>query len=70
MQEPPIDADELDEDDDVSYDRQLNVGGVSADEYEGAYIDVVLEGGKDYIIVVGASQGTGAYELTLKKMLQ
>ncbi|MEC7987465.1 MAG: hypothetical protein VX278_20030 [Myxococcota bacterium] len=65
-----IDVDESDEDDDATFDRLLNVGGISADGYEGAYIDIELEGGRDYIIVVGATEGTGAYELTLKKMIQ
>ena len=63
-----IDLDEIDEDEDVTYDRLLNVGSVSAEDSEGAYQDIILEGGKDYIIVIGASSGTGPYEFTVKKL--
>lgn len=65
-----IDADEQDEDEDFSYDRIKNTGGQSVDDYEGAYIETTLEGGKEYLIIVGASQGTGAYELNIKKLAQ
>ena len=65
-----IDADEQDEDEDYSYDRIKNTGGQSVDDYEGAYIETTLEGGKEYLIIVGASQGTGAYELNIKKLAQ
>jgi hypothetical protein len=60
-----IDIDEQDEDDDPTLDRKLNVGGVSADDNEGAYIDIELTGGLQYILVVGAS-GEGPYEFTLR----
>ena len=59
---------EQDEDEDPTYDRKLNVGSVSVEGYEGAYIDINLEGGKDYVIVVGASSGVGPYEFTVKKL--
>ena len=65
-----IDSDEIDEDSDYSYDRLINVGGQSVEEHEGAYLSTTLEGGKEYIFVVGASSGTGAYELNLKKVAQ
>ena len=65
-----IDADEIDEDSDFSYDRIENTGGQSVEDYEGAYIEITLEGGKEYIVVVGASAGTGSYELNIKKMAQ
>ena len=65
-----IDYDEQDEDDIFSYDRLQNTGGKSVDDAEGAYIEVSLEGGKDYIIVVGASDGKGPYELNVKKIDQ
>jgi hypothetical protein len=60
-----LDDDETDEDDSVSLDRRLNIGGVSVEEEEGAFIDLVLTGGQQYVLVVGAS-GTGPYELTIK----
>ena len=63
-------ADELDEDDDFSYDRIENTGGQSVEDYEGAYIETTLERGKEYLLIVGASQGTGSYELNIKKMAQ
>ena len=63
-----IDVDQQDEDEDPTYDTRLNVGSVSVDSYEGAFIDIKLEGGKDYVIVVGASSGVGPYEFTVKKL--
>ena len=38
---------------------------MSVDEEEGAYLDLELTGGQQYILVVG-SDGTGPYELTIK----
>ena len=64
------DGDESDEDSDYSYDRLTNVGGQSVDDHEGAYLSATLEGGKEYIFVVGASSGTGGYELNIKKVTQ
>lgn len=63
-----FDMDQTDDDDSVSLDRQLNLGGVSVDEEEGAYIDIELTGGQQYVLVVG-SQGTGPYEFTLKALV-
>ena len=60
-----FDQDQTDDDDSVSLDRQLNLGGVSVDEEEGAYLDMTLTGGQQYILVVG-SEGTGPYELTVQ----
>jgi len=64
-----IDTDQTDDDDAVSLDRKLNLGGVSVDEEEGAYLDLELTGGQQYILVVG-SEGTGPYELTVKARLE
>ena len=60
-----IDVDERDDDDASTFDRRMNVGGVSAEDYEGAYLDITLTGGQQYILVVGG-EGTGPYELTLR----
>ena len=65
-----LDQDETDDDSDYTYNRIGNMGGQSVEEHEGAYIDLTLEGGREYIIVVGASSGTGGYELNLKRNTQ
>ena len=63
-----LDLDQVDDDEAVSLDRKLNLGGVSVDEEEGAYLDLELTGGQQYILVVG-SDGTGPYELTIKAIV-
>ena len=40
--------------------------GKSVEDEEGAFIEATLEGGRDYILVVGASEGKGPYELNVK----
>ena len=60
-----FDQDQTDDDDSVSLDRRLNLGGVSVEEEEGAYLDLELTGGQQYILIVG-SEGTGPYELTVQ----
>ena len=40
----------------------------AVDEEEGAYIDLELTGGQQYILVVG-SDGTGPYELTIQAVV-
>ena len=65
-----IDVDEVDEDDDSTYDRKSNVGSVSAEDGEGAYLEVELEGGREYVIVVGASEGNGPYEFTVQMLTE
>ena len=64
-----FDDDERDSDDAPSYNRQLNLGGTSAEEGEGAYVEASLTGGGTYIIAVGAGDSTGAYELTFKQII-
>jgi hypothetical protein len=60
-----IDVDERDDDDSPTLDRKLNTGGISAEDYEGAYLDIELTGGQQYILVVGG-EGSGPYELTVR----
>ncbi len=64
-----FDQDQTDDDDSVSLNRKLNLGGVSVEEEEGAYLDVTLSGGQQYILVVG-SEGTGPYELTVQAYVE
>ena len=74
-----FDTDEMDTDDNPSYDMNRNLGGSSAYnsdqdmDYEGAYIELDLVGGNDYTFVVGANEGDdgagqGFYELIIKKV--
>jgi hypothetical protein len=65
-----FDDDEHDSDSDASYDRSLNLGGTSAESGEGAYIKTTLTGGGTYILVVGAGDDTGAYELTVQQVIE
>jgi hypothetical protein len=65
-----FDDDEHDSDSDASYDRRLNLGGTSAESGEGAYIKTTLTGGGTYILVVGAGDDTGAYELTVQQVIE
>ena len=60
-----FDLDERDADTDPTLDRRLNVGGVSDADHEGAYLDVELVGGQQYILVVGASDA-GPYEFSVR----
>ena len=64
-----LDVDQTDDDDAVSLDRKLNLGGVSVEEEEGAYLDLELTGGQQYILIVG-SEGTGPYELTVQARIE
>jgi hypothetical protein len=64
-----LDDDEVDDDNSVSLDRVLNIGGVSANDEEGAFLDVTLLGGQQYMLVIGAS-GTGPYELTIRAITE
>lgn len=64
-----FDQDQTDDDDSVSLNRKLNLGGVSVEDEEGAYLDVTLSGGQQYILVVG-SEGTGPYELTVQAYVE
>ena len=61
-----FDQDEIDDDTNYSYDRTQNLGGLSVDSGEGAYLDIILTAGIPYTLVVGASDGEGPYEVTIK----
>ncbi len=63
-----LDQDEIDEDDDFSYDREFNIGGISGTKGEEGYVTVALTGGEQYIIVVGSPGDTGLYELSARQI--
>jgi hypothetical protein len=61
-----LDADELDEDDYPRAIVEIGAGGKSAIGSEDGFVQVTLEGGEQYIIVVAAKTGTGDYELAVQ----
>jgi hypothetical protein len=63
-----FDADTLDEDSNAYVDRAENVGGVSVDSGEEAFLLITLEGGDTYLLIVGGNGTTGTYELSLRQI--
>ncbi|GDX78814.1 hypothetical protein LBMAG42_06250 [Deltaproteobacteria bacterium] len=63
-----LDTDELDEDEDFTFDRSLNTGGLAGVEGEEGFLDVTLVGGEQYLVVVGAGEDEGVYELSLRQI--
>ena len=61
-----FDEDSTDDDDSYSFNRGLNLGGQSWEEGEEAYMVVTLDGGSKYLLIVGAGDDTGSYEMTLQ----
>ena len=61
-----VDLDELDEDETTTVSRAYNLGSVSGDSGEEAFMVAELVGGFQYMIVVGGGTDTGIYELTLQ----
>jgi len=64
-----MDVDTLDDDTDSNYDRARNLGGMADSSGEEAFIEQHLEGGQQYLVIVGAGTYTGAYELEVKQVL-
>lgn len=64
--EDTVDIDELDEDETTTVSRVYNLGSVSGDSGEEAFMVAELVGGFQYMIVVGGGTDTGIYELTLQ----
>jgi hypothetical protein len=58
-----IDQDERDDNEESYFDRTLNIGGKNGSSGEEAFLMKELQGGTDYVIVVGATAGLGTYEL-------
>jgi hypothetical protein len=63
-----FDFDELDSDDESYYDRAAGLGGRSVSVGEEAFYKGTLMGGEQYVIVVGAGTGQGAYELQVREV--
>ena len=63
-----FDFDELDSDDESYYDRAAGLGGRSLSTGEEAFYQGVLSGGEQYVIVIGAGTGQGAYELQVREV--
>ena len=63
-----IDTDERDDDEESYYDRAHNIGGKHGGSGEEAFLKKVLQGGQEYVIVVGATTGIGTYELVVKQL--
>jgi hypothetical protein len=61
-----LDEDELDEDEEPSYSYTDATGGRTGSDGEEAYISTSLEGGRSYLILVGAG-GTGTYEISVRQ---
>ncbi len=61
-----LDVDELDSDDTATSSVLYNTGGRTGDSGEEAYVDVTLRGGATYLLLVGATAGTGSYEFTVR----
>jgi hypothetical protein len=63
-----FDIDELDGDEEASFDLSANAGGTTDLRSEDGYVRLTLTGGRSWTILVGASTGTGPYELTVKEI--
>ena len=64
-----IDEDSIDSDEDPTSVLGDNLGGLSGASSEEAFLEVSLQGGETYVLVVGATDGgTGAYELTIQPL--
>jgi len=63
-----VDEDEIDEDEDATYERHINAGGRSDSSGEDSYLRATLYGGQSYLIVIGGNMDVGAYELTVRRV--
>lgn len=64
-----LDADELDDDDEATYYRELNTGGLAGTSGEEGFVALALEGGEQYLLVVGSEGDTGLYELSVREIV-
>jgi hypothetical protein len=60
-----FDVDHTDEDEESAYDRTVNMGGAFGESDEEALLIAEVAGGSRYILVVGAGDDVGPYEVTL-----
>ncbi len=65
-----LDIDELDDDSEPTYSFLQNTGGRAGEEGEEGYVQVDLQGGRTYLVVVGASSGDGTYELSVRQLVE
>jgi hypothetical protein len=63
-----FDMDTLDENQSPTVNRILNTGGRADESGEEAYLDITLEGGQEYLLIVGGGTDQGVYELTLQEI--
>lgn len=64
-----LDVDEQDEDELPTIDFANNTGGRAGEDGEEGYVEVSLDGGREYLVIVGATGGgTGTYELSLRQI--
>ncbi len=61
-----FDADTTDDDESPTMDRIGNTGGMADSSGEEAYMEVRLEGGYQYLLVVGGGTDSGTYEITIQ----
>jgi len=59
-----LDVDEQDGDDTPTFSRLYNTGGASGVDGEEGFVEVTLDGGQQYLVVVGSPGDTGTYELS------
>ncbi len=63
-----FDADTLDEDETPTRNRIHNSGGAADGSGEEAYLDLTLEGGSSYLLVVSGGTDQGDYEITMREI--
>jgi hypothetical protein len=63
-----FDVDTLDKNQSSTVNRVLNTGGRADESGEEAFLDITLEGGQEYLLVVGGGTDQGVYELTLQEI--
>ena len=63
-----FDVDTLDEDEIATANKLLNTGGASDDSGEEAFLDITLQGGESYLLVIGGGTDEGAYEFTVREI--
>lgn len=63
-----LDIDTLDEDELSWYSRAKDLGGMADSSGEEAFLKTTLEGGGEYLIIVGAGTYAGSYELEVKQI--
>ena len=63
-----FDADTIDEDENPTRDRINNTGGAADDAGEEAFLDLTLEGGSSYLLIVSGGTAEGVYEITVREI--